>query len=121
MQGISITGPGPRPDVVARIGADHERLEQRARRHAERIETRAATRPCRTCGYCCLNDTGTSCCYCGTDQGRSGSPMRVEHHAAKASPGARRTTPSTPAAQHVRAYYGPVEHSQHIGHIIDVR
>jgi hypothetical protein len=105
MQGISITGCKPRPDALAAIEIEHARLEERARRWSPPIETRAR---CTTCGFDCLDAAGTRCLYCGNGQLPNGG-MCVEHRATSA-PSQRTTT------RPVR-----VEHSQHIGRIIDVR
>lgn len=87
MDGLQIIGCKPRPDVVARIAADRERIEQRARRDTPPVETRAARAPCTTCGLrSWFNDAGTRCLYCGAGQTRTGSPTRVEHRSRAATP-----------------------------------
>jgi hypothetical protein len=94
---------------------ERARLEERARRHAERVEERAAAQRCRVCAYQCLDAFGARCLYCGNHQNRTGSPMPVEHRATD-------HPPVTNGVSERAAYYGMrVEHSRHIGRIMDVR
>jgi hypothetical protein len=110
MDGIAIVGCKPRPDVAARIAADRERIGRRARRYTPPIETRAAVLPgCPGCGFGgWMSGECSSCGYTDTPR-QNDHHGRVEHRATSA-PSQRTTT------RPVR-----VEHSQHIGRIIDVR
>lgn len=81
MEGISIHGPRPRADVLAAIAAERERLEQRAHRHAERVEQRARGGTCPGCGF--GGYQGRRCVACHY------APGEVEHRSAASARGMR--------------------------------
>jgi hypothetical protein len=82
MESFRIIGPRPRPDALHRIQRDDERLEQGARRHAERaMETRRRATACPACGFGGYDGYCIGCTY-----GVNSQPVRIENRSSAATP-----------------------------------